>query len=296
MRILHLDAGREMRGGQWQVLRLIEGLAAAGMESTLLARSASPLAVAARARGWRVEPFGFARAALLARRHDLVHAHDARAHTVAAIAGVVSGAPLVVSRRVAFRVGSRWKYARPRQYLAVSEFVRQVLIAGGVPEGKIAVVYDGVPVLEPSAGTRVVALDNFDDPQKGAALAMEAAKLAGIDLLFTRDLERDLPQAAALVYLTRAEGLGSAALLAMSAAVAVVASRVGGLPEVVRDRETGLLVDNAPAAVAAAIGELARDPALARRLGQAGRRAVIENFTLDHMVRHTMEVYRKVLS
>ena len=38
MRILHLDAGREMRGGQWQVLRLIEGLAAAGVESTLLAR------------------------------------------------------------------------------------------------------------------------------------------------------------------------------------------------------------------------------------------------------------------
>ena len=33
MRILHLDAGKEMRGGQWQALRLIEGLAAAGVES-----------------------------------------------------------------------------------------------------------------------------------------------------------------------------------------------------------------------------------------------------------------------
>ena len=293
MRILHLDAGREMRGGQWQVLRLIEGLAAAGVESTLLARPASPLAVAVRERGLRVEPLGFAQAAVLARRHDLVHAHDASSHTLAVFA---HGVPLLVSRRVAFPIGSRWKYASARYYLAVSEFVRQVLIAGGVPEAKIGVVYDGVPVLEPSAGTRVVALDNFDDPQKGAALAMEAAKLAGVDLLLTRHLERDLPQAAAFLYLTRAEGLGSAALLAMSAAVAVVASRVGGLPEVVRDRETGLLVDNAPAAVAAAIGELARDPALARRLGQAGRRAVIENFTLDHMVRHTMEVYRKVLS
>ena len=38
MRILHLDAGKEMRGGQWQVLRLVEGLAAQGVESTLLAR------------------------------------------------------------------------------------------------------------------------------------------------------------------------------------------------------------------------------------------------------------------
>jgi glycosyltransferase involved in cell wall biosynthesis len=82
----------------------------------------------------------------------------------------------------------------------------------------------------------------------------------------------------------------------MSAAVPVIASRVGGLPEVVRDRETGLLVENAPAAVAAALVQLAGDPAFARRLGQAARRAVIENFTVDRMVRRTMEVYHEVLS
>lgn len=293
MRVLHLDAGREMRGGQWQVLRLIEGLAGAEVESTLLARPGAPLELAARERGWRVEPLGFARAALLARRHDLIHAHDARSHTVGAIVG---GAPLVVARRVAFPVGSRWKYARARHYLAVSEFVRRVLMAGGVPEEKTTVVYDGVPVLEPSAGTRVLALANFDDPQKGAPVAMEAARLAGVNLLLTDHLERDLPQASAFVYITHAEGLGSAALLAMSAAVPVIASRVGGLPEAVRDRETGLLVDNAPAAVAAALRELAGDPAFARRLGQAARGAVIESFTVDQMVRRTMEVYRKVLS
>jgi hypothetical protein len=293
MRILHLDAGREMRGGQWQALRLIEGLAAAGVESTLLARAGAPLAGEALKRGWRVEPIGLARAAMLARRHDLIHAHDARTHTLAAIVG---GAPLVVSRRVAFAVGSRWKYGRARHYLAVSEYVKRVLLAGGVAEEKISVVYDGVPVLETAAGTRVLALANFDDPQKGAPVAMEAAELAGVELLLTRDLERDLTHAAAFVYITHAEGLGSAALLAMSAAVPVIASRVGGLPEVVRDRETGLLVENDPRAVAAALGELAADPEFARRLGDAGRRAVIENYTVDHMVRRTMEVYHKVLS
>ena len=307
MRILHLDSGREMRGGQWQVLRLMEGLAAVGVESTLLARPAAPLALAAKERGWRVEPLGFGRTALLVRRHDLVHVHDAHAHTLAALALVAGGPPLVVARRVAFPIGSpwgrsptcqlpSWKYARACHYLAVSEYVRRALISGGVPEAKISVVYDGVPVMEPSAGTRVLALDNSADPQKGAALAIEAARLAGIDLLLSGNLERDLPQAATFVYLTRAEGLGSAALLAMSAAVCVIASRVGGLPEAVRDRETGLLVDNDAPAVAAAIAELARDPDLARRLGQAARRAVIENFTVDRMVRCTMEVYQKVLS
>ena len=52
MRILHLDAYKEMRGGQWQVLRLIEGLEKAGVESTLLARESGPLYRAARGRGW----------------------------------------------------------------------------------------------------------------------------------------------------------------------------------------------------------------------------------------------------
>ena len=98
MRILHLDAGREMRGGQWQVLRLIEGLAARNVESTLLARKDSPLYLAARKQGWRVEPLGLTRAIRELTSHDLIHAHDARTHTMATL---LRGRPLVVARRVA---------------------------------------------------------------------------------------------------------------------------------------------------------------------------------------------------
>src|SRR5262249_40870105 len=136
MRILHLDAGREMRGGQWQVLRLMRGLAAEGVESTLLARSDAPLYAAAHKEGWRVEPLAAIRALMMASGHDLIHAHDARSHPMAAFLR----APVVVSRRVAFPIHSRLKYARPRRYLAVSEFVKRVLIEGGVPEPKIGVV------------------------------------------------------------------------------------------------------------------------------------------------------------
>jgi hypothetical protein len=293
MRILHLDAGKEMRGGQWQALRLIECLAAAGVESTLLARAGGPLFEAARQRGWRVEPMGLARAAMLARRHHLVHAHDARGHTLGAIVG--SGR-LVVSRRVAFPVGSPWKYGRARRYLAVSEFVKSVLVAGGVPEEKIEVVYDGVPLLDPARGSSVLAPANADDPRKGASLAVEAANLAGVELKLSTDLERDLRHAAIFVYVTHSEGLGSGVLLAMAAGVPVVASNVGGLPEIIRHGENGLLVDNTPQAIAAAIGKLTGDPAFARRIGDAARRTVIERFTVDHMVRRTMEVYRQVLS
>jgi hypothetical protein len=293
MRILHLDAGKEMRGGQWQALRLMEGLAAAGAESTLLARRDAPLFEAARQRGLRVEPLGLMRAMLLARRHDLIHAHDARSHTLGVL---VKSRRLVVSRRVAFPVGSPWKYRRAQRYLAVSEFVKSVLVAGGVPEEKIAVVYDGVPLLEPARGSSVVAPANAGDPRKGASLAVEAGRLAGIELQLSTDLERDLRHAAVLVYITHSEGLGSGVLLAMSAGVPVVASGVGGLPEIIRHGENGLLVENVPQAIAAAIGKLLRDTAFARRIGDAGRRTVVERFTVDRMVRHTMEVYRQVLS
>jgi hypothetical protein len=293
MRILHLDAGKEMRGGQWQALRLMEGLAAAGVESTLLARRGGPLFEAARQRGWRVEPLGLVRVMLLTRRHDLIHAHDARSHTLGAIA---RSGRLVVSRRVAFPVRSRWKYQRSRRYLAVSEFVKSVLVAGGVPEEDIAVVYDGVPLLEPARGSSVVAPANAGDPRKGAPLALEAASRAGVELKLSSDLERDLRDAAVFVYITHSEGLGSGALLAMSAGVPVVASDVGGLPEIIRHGENGLLVDNTPQAIAAAVRQLLDNPAFARRIGEAARRTVMERFTVDQMVRRTMEVYREVLS
>jgi len=292
MRILHLDAGKELRGGQWQVLRLLEGLAAAGVESTLLARPGSPLFEAARRQGRRVEPLGLARTVLLGSRHDLLHAHDARSHTLGAMA---ASDRLLVSRRVAFMPGSRWKYGRARHYLAVSEFVKAVLESAGVPEENISVVYDGVPLLPPAQGSAVVAPAYAGDPQKGAPLAIEAARLARVELQLSSDLERHLKQAAVFVYITHSEGLGSGALMAMSAGVPVVASRVGGLREIVRHRETGLLVENRVEEIAAAIRELLADPALAQRLGHAARRDVMERFTVDRMVRRTMEIYHRAL-
>ena len=290
MRILHLDGGKELRGGQWQVLRLIEGLHKAGVESTLLARDGGPLFRTAWERGWRVEALGLRRAMSLAREHDLVHAHDGHGHTTGAI---VSPRKLVVSRRVAFPVRSRLKYARVRHYLAVSQFVKGVLMKGGVPAEKITVVYDGVPLLEPSAGTQLMAPAS-DDPKKGSAMARQAALQAGEHLRFSNDLIRDLHEAAILLYITQSEGLGSGALLAMSAGVPVIASNVGGLPEVVEHGETGLLVGAEE--IAGAIGRLRSDPAYAWRLGAKGRQRVMENFTVDRMVRRTMEIYRQVLS
>jgi glycosyltransferase involved in cell wall biosynthesis len=287
MRILHLDAGREMRGGQWQALRLIEGLAAAGWDSTLLARPESGLYAAVRKLGLRVEPIGLRAALTGLRHHDVVHAHDARSHSLGIF---LRGKPLVVSRRVSFPVGSRWKYGRATRYLAVSEFVKGVLIRGGVPEERIWVVYDGVPLLEPAHGSNVLLL------HKGVHFAREVAERAGVTIKLSSQLESDLRDAAMLVYISDSEGLGSGALLAMSAAVPVIASRVGGLPEVIRHGENGILVDNDPAAFAAAVREFVANPERRHQIGAAARHTIVEQFTVDRMVRRTMETYRQVIS
>ena len=86
--------------------------------------------------------------AIGSRGHDLIHAHDARCHTLARSS--CADAPLVVSRRVAFPVQRRFALeVRTRaRYLAVSEFVEEgARCEAASREEKISVVYDGVPVL-----------------------------------------------------------------------------------------------------------------------------------------------------
>ena len=88
------------------------------------------------------------------------------------------------------------------------------------------------------------------------------------------------------------EGLGVAALEAMAAGRAVVASRVGGLVEAVAEEETGLLVAPGDAReLGAALGRLAADAALRRRFGAAGRARVHARYTTARMAEGTLACY-----
>ena len=88
------------------------------------------------------------------------------------------------------------------------------------------------------------------------------------------------------------EGLGTSLLDAMACARPIVASRVGGIPEVVVDGETGLLVPpKDPDSLAEAIVRLLEDRALAARLADGGLARVRERFTVERMVDRTLEVY-----
>jgi glycosyltransferase involved in cell wall biosynthesis len=92
------------------------------------------------------------------------------------------------------------------------------------------------------------------------------------------------------------EGFGLVLLEAMAAGRPIVASRVATIPEVVVDGETGLLVPAGdPQALADALAALAEQPAVARRLGEAGRERLRRHFSLDKMVGDTELLYRELL-
>jgi hypothetical protein len=291
MRILHLDSGREMRGGQWQALRLHEALIAQGHDSVLLAREGSPLLAAALKGSLPCLALRPLRLRHFSRGFDVVHAHDARSHTLCALFAL---APLVVSRRVAFAVKnsalSRWKYRQPALLLAVSRFVADELHQAGVDKQRIAVVYDGVPVPQEPACGEAILVPHSLDPAKGMALATAAAASAGVSIRCSGNLEADLPGARALVYLSKSEGLGSGILLGMAHGVTVIASDTGGIPELIQDGVNGILVSNAPDAVAAAFRRIDNN------LGRAARETVMRAFTVKHMVQATLDAYQRVLS
>lgn len=293
--ILHLDTGRQMRGGQHQVLHLMRGLAAAGVRSTLLAPRGAPLLDAALRKGLEAAPLTPFAVWRLGRRVDLVHAHTGRAHALAAL---LARRPLVVSRRVAFPIrrglASRWKYARAAHFLAVSRYVEGRLLQAGIPNHRISVVYDGVPLCEPSRLDPLLVAPATADPRKGSRLVRLAAAMAGVEVHFSELLEQDLARACALIYISEEEGLGSAVLLAMSAAVPVVASAVGGLPEAVEHGRTGWLVRNSPEEIAGAIRRLLENPDAAAEMGRLGRLRVQERFTVENMVQGTLDVYRRL--
>jgi len=91
------------------------------------------------------------------------------------------------------------------------------------------------------------------------------------------------------------ETFGISVIEAMAFGLPVVATRTGGLPEVVEDGVTGILVPTGDAeALADALIRLLRDPDLRQRMGQAGQERVRAEFTIDRVVSQTLAVYESV--
>lgn len=118
-------------------------------------------------------------------------------------------------------------------------------------------------------------------------------RLAG----FRTDLPRVIPGLDLVVHPALAEGLGVALIQAAAAGVPLVGTRAGGIPEIVRDGENGILVSPGSAGeLADAIERLLGDAALRREMGRRGQTLVDREFTHEAMVAGNLAVYRELLA
>lgn len=132
------------------------------------------------------------------------------------------------------------------------------------------------------------------------ALEQRAARLGlGRHVIFTgfrTDVPELLSAATVSVLPSFSEGLSNALLESMAAGVPVVATRVGGNPEVIEHEKGGLLVPPRDSrALGEAIQAILENPDLARKVAEEGRRRVAEDFSLERMVRETEDLYVRLL-
>jgi glycogen synthase len=191
-----------------------------------------------------------------------------------------------------------------------------VLFVGRVTRQKgITTLVEAIPQLDPGIGV-VLAAGQPDTPElaaeveAGIAEARAAAPERRIhwipEMLDRRSVRQLYTHAAVFACPSVYEPFGITNLEAMACGVPVVATRVGGIPEIVVHGQTGLLVDvptdgptdGDPAvaeALAAAINELVADPGRRKAMGEAGRARAADQFSWADIATRTLEVYESVV-
>ena len=352
IRVLHVNAGREWRGGQNQTRLLVRELAAfSSVSTTLITRRHSELAARVRRDAPGIElrevPWGPAvdlralwemRRALIEVRPAIVHAHEAHALRLALWARRLAGLAslrVIATRRVDFhaRFGSAW--FRADLIIAISQAVRGILIGDGVPAERIRVVASGIdpgevrraaarPLdirgrlgLAPTAplAVHVAALVAHKDQQTLVRAAAAARTLAPdlhwvvagegefrarleaqiarlglrdhVHLLgYVRESDALIAEGNVFVMSSKEEGLGTVVLHALALGKPVVATRGGGIPEMLPS-ESLVPIGDADA--------LARKVASVLAFPQADASLLPSQFTARSMAHGVLAVYQSVV-
>lgn len=160
------------------------------------------------------------------------------------------------------------------------------------PEAQV-VLCAGAPDTPEIAEEMRFAVERLSDSRRGVFWVREMLPIG--------ELREILSAATVFVCPSVYEPLGIVNLEAMACATAVVASDVGGIPEVVADGVTGSLVHYDPgdptgyqARLAEAVNALVADPGKAKRYGEAGRQRCVEDFSWTRVAEQTLDIYRKV--
>lgn len=189
---------------------------------------------------------------------------------------------------------------RIRRSLGIAEGEVVIMYAGRLVGGKgLETLLDSAPVVlaECPEAHFVIVGDGYLAPKLRAAAESRGLSDRVTFTGFRRDIPELLAGADVFTLPSRSEGLPLGAVEAMAAGKPLVATAVGGLAELVQDGVTGLEVpvDDA-AGLAEALVRLARNPALRERMGEAGRRFVQGQFSVETMVAAHDALYRQLLA
>jgi glycosyltransferase involved in cell wall biosynthesis len=372
--IFHLDDGKELRGGQRQLIYLVKELNKLGHVNYIVCKKNSPLEHTALRKGFNTIalPYFFEWdpiSALLLNRTirtvaaacvhcdpPILHAHTSHTAAVSYLASFSLPCVRIAHRRVDFvpsrGLSSKFKYEKAHRVIAISRPVKNIMLSLGLSENKIAVVNSaldldetpwenggfekyradarrliagkfGIPAEAPWIGS-LIALVPHKDPEnfaRAAALVIEkhpearfliagtgelagkVRRLAGIlniedrfHLLGYYDDPYELLSALDIFVLPSCEeGMGSVLIEAMNSRLPIVATRAGGITDVIENRANGLIVDvKDPAGLAAALIELLEDPPLKHRLAEEGHRRRVD-FSSPKMAELTLKIYAQEL-
>jgi glycosyltransferase involved in cell wall biosynthesis len=206
--------------------------------------------------------------------------------------------------------------------VAPSRAMADYMVSHGFPARLVHVIPYGIESVEndarPENETLVAGVAANLEYWKGIDVLLEAARLVrsplrleiygvgslqdelerqaeGLDAHFHGFVQNPLAGIDVLVQPSRADNLPLAILEAMAAGLPVIGTRTGGIPELVLDGETGLLVPpERPDELAAALDSLAADRERRLELGRRGRERVREHFSADAIARRTVELYEEL--
>lgn len=204
MKIIHVDTGRDWRGGQSQVLMLSSGLSSAGYDSMIVSRRAGALAERARQSGQSVKELAFRFEADIPSAVQLkriasegsdviVHTHTPHALGIALIAKRLGmRRPILFTRRVSFPIKktyiNRWKINQADRIIAVSKAVSNELASAGIDPEKTKVVHSA---FDPESFPYTT---HSSDPPYGIAVLGAIEKAKGLeDALLLREHLRKVP-------------------------------------------------------------------------------------------------------
>ncbi len=188
----------------------------------------------------------------------------------------------------------RWEFGIPTDSKLVGVFAKVTPIKGH------DLLIEGLPhVLMRHPSTYVLFVGSTDSAfaRRTRLRAAELGVAERVRFVGVRTDVARLMQAVDVVALpSRSETFGMAVLEAMALGKPVVATRVGGLPEIVRDRETGILVDFTAVSLAHGLSELLASAELRHQLGETARQFACRYHSPERMVRGVESVYARALS